>query len=814
MNAAPRARRLDSPWAALAILSLLCAAVFEGALFRGRVFFERDVLSYWHPMVEAFVRAVGEGGLPLWNPHFAFGLPLAADPNYQAFYPLTWLNLLLPPAAYFTVFAFVHAVGAGLGLVLLLRRRGVAPLAALTGGAAWSASGPLLSAVGLFHHFAGAAWMSWVLLALDVALTRATLGAALALGAVAGGQALAGSADLCLMTALVAAGYATAWLVRGERRARLRALLRVVAVSVPFAFAVAAVQWLPALALLRAGTRLDMGRAASLYWSLHPASLLDLLVPRALAELPLSAAARAALFETREPLLACIYLGAPAALLAALALADRRWRAVSALTAGGAVFFVLLALGRHAPLLPVLLNVPPFGVLRYPPKYLLPAALLWAALVGMGTDAWLRAWAEAARRRATRLAAAVLAVAAVLSIAALVLRFAPAGVALVGRLTPDAASAGPAADALAGRVARSGVLVGVAALLLAARARGRAGRALRLAVPALVAGDLLQAGHDVNDLAPRDLLRHRPPVLDLVGTDGPRVFSVPYPAEWLQERLVRLPHGWTPAWATALGALDRLAPAAAARWGAFGSYDGDFTGLAPAPQSMLSIVVGYGEPTIVSRRLLRMGSIDYVVALRPGTFGLPRAGEYRSVWSEPVRVFRVPDTFPRAYMVGAARAVSAHAPFAAIPDPTFDPSREVLLPREAMPPRAEGQPPFTGSARILGRRTGALELETDSDGAGYVVVTEAWFPGWRAAVDGRPAAVLPANLLFRAVAVPAGRHRVAMWYRPPGLRAGLWLSAAAAAAGLAVALGGRLRLKGAGAGRSMAATVMAGEGVR
>jgi hypothetical protein len=76
-----------------------------------------------------------------------------------------------------------------------------------------------------------------------------------------------------------------------------------------------------------------------------------------------------------------------------------------------------------------------------------------------------------------------------------------------------------------------------------------------------------------------------------------------------------------------------------------------------------------------------------------------------------------------------------------------------------------------GRVRILSYRNTEVVVEADSPAGGWVVLHDLWHPWWFAQIDGNPADILRANVLFRAVAVPPGRHSVRFSFRPV---AGAW----------------------------------------
>ncbi|MGZ3428971.1 MAG: glycosyltransferase family 39 protein, partial [Polyangia bacterium] len=67
-------------------------------------------------------------------------------------------------------------------------------------------------------------------------------------------------------------------------------------------------------------------------------------------------------------------------------------------------------------------------------------------------------------------------------------------------------------------------------------------------------------------------------------------------------------------------------------------------------------------------------------------------------------------------------------------------------------------------------------LSLDAPADGFVVLADAWFPGWRVAVDGVPGELLRVDHALRGVLVPRGRHAIEFHYAPDALADGAWLS--------------------------------------
>ena len=621
--------------------------------------------------------------------------------------------------------------------------------------------------------------MPWVLLAFDTALRRPSLAATLGLSVALALQVLAGSADLCAMTLLLALALAAARLLRARRShagPRRRALASCSA-ALALAAALTCALWWPAAEVVLRSSRRALPEDVRTAWSVPPLGLARLVAPLDPARVPFEPSLWTRLYDRpSHPLLFSLYLGLPMLGLASLALLERQRRARALALAAVAILALAFAMGPHGPLYgPLAAIVPVLRILRYPSKALLVVSLATALLAGLG----VRALQRAARGR--------------LAVAAAVLLGAGA-IALLSSRLPAETGWSPAL----------GVIFAVVLVLHGVRVEVRLAAALLVSI---AAADLVAAHRDLNATLPASLLVEPPPVISALRSDDARRIHVwdyhtlPGSAERALGRSdpyqpVPDPAKIDPRVLAFAAQRQVLVPPTATFFGLETSYDLDNRGLYPRDLNDLCYFLRRAEGTPVHTRLLRMGAVARVVALHErGLEDLRLERALPSLVGDPVRILAVPDPQPRAFLVGRSRIADGEAAFSALLDPAFDPSLEALL---ASGPRLGDASPLAGSVRWLERRADRQRLETTSARPALLVLADAFDPGWRASVDGAPGTLLRANVAFRAVLVPQGRHVVELVYRPRAVVLGLAVSCAAwiGVTALWIAAGRRARRAG------------------
>ena len=124
-------------------------------------------------------------------------------------------------------------------------------------------------------------------------------------------------------------------------------------------------------------------------------------------------------------------------------------------------------------------------------------------------------------------------------------------------------------------------------------------------------------------------------------------------------------------------------------------------------------------------------------------------------------IYENPRAMPRVLFANAA----LRSDFARILEsgnwPDVDVGSTVLLETESQPTARR-----PGEARLVAYHNTSVAIETTSPDGGWIVLNDIWQPWWFATVDGRDETVLKANVLFRAVAVPPGRHTIRFTFEP------------------------------------------------
>ncbi len=164
-----------------------------------------------------------------------------------------------------------------------------------------------------------------------------------------------------------------------------------------------------------------------------------------------------------------------------------------------------------------------------------------------------------------------------------------------------------------------------------------------------------------------------------------------------------------------------------------------------------------------------------------GTFMPLTLGNYRLIHSGDVKIYENLDVLPRAFLVNNWQwHPDAATSVAAMGEEGFDPRATAVLVGSPSPfvvgdssPADGDESPTTNITRYAPER---IVVETSSQTDSLLLLTEAYYPGWQATVDGEPAAIYQADGYFQGVFVPAGSHEVQFVFAPESVEYGRVLS--------------------------------------
>ena len=702
--------------------------------FRGDSVVAADFYCEIYPGRKLAAEWIRQGILPLWNPYQFAGHPYLATGIYGVLYPLNALHLVMPPEVAMEATIVVHFALAGVFMFAFARALDLSLLAAFGAGLLFMWSGFFVGEALWFPPaVAAATWLPLGLLAIEqIVRTRRVvwapvLAASIALGFMAGWP----QTWMYSLYALVA--FATVRIVARVREPS-PGTGRVVAL-VAFGFvlggALMAVQLLPQLELQRLGPRRVGGLSdmQSMIWvPLTPRWFLDQVLNTVPGELHGA------------------YIGIATLLVVALSVFAVERRAVVVAFGILGAFSAGVALGAQSPFLHLYRAMPGLAWFRGPQRIIYLYAVAAAVLGGVGLDLLLAGPATSTGRR--RLA-------------------------MIGIVTALAAGVVGVCIVFAGHSRTIVYMTGGVALTVAAILTGGAVRrhVLVAALVVLIAWDLYHVHHNrfwhpYHDVA---IFDEEARLWDYVkaNQDLDRTYVN------VRANLAAITH--KQGTMRQIYSITDYEPLTLARFARFYRLL-ESTHL---PDTFTFMGALWADPQLPSFPLLDLLSVRFMIApLRPGPYtvalDLPASKwKANSTLSENFVLYENTDVLPRSYVAHLATHVADEdGAFAAVAAPGFEPRTTVVI-EDGTTRGPDAAPRPISPARIVRYDPTAITIEADATNAGYLVLTDTFYPGWQATVDGVATPILPANYLFRAVPIAAGRHTVVFRYTPMSFRVGL-----------------------------------------
>jgi hypothetical protein len=214
-------------------------------------------------------------------------------------------------------------------------------------------------------------------------------------------------------------------------------------------------------------------------------------------------------------------------------------------------------------------------------------------------------------------------------------------------------------------------------------------------------------------------------------------------------------------------------------------------------------------PSISATNLIEIYGVKYVISTVPimkdRRFELIYSrleglqGRKKDLLKEnTIKLYRNRNVFPRAWLVKNFNVLDAHAMLSRMLTKAFHPDQAVLLEEE---PNNTPQPPFSkggdkgrfskgeekgitiagrkefgNSAEFISESNNRIDLHVRATENVMLVLSDTYYPGWKAFVNGREEKIYRADYNFRAISLSPGEYRVRFIYNPVSFKIGALIS--------------------------------------
>lgn len=768
-------------------LLLLPFGLFWAETLGRQVFYYHDVQYYFFPYHKLVVDIIRDGHLPLWNPYAFGGIPLLGDGQTAIFYPPNWIFWLLPPAHAFGIVVLLQYSIAGMGSFLYARALGLSRLAACVAALAFMFNGYLIGRVVHLSIIAGAALIPWVFWSVERLLQRGGVAMFVIAALMVALQAVSGHPQVPIYTALAVGIYVLVVVLQRWWRQDARAIWAVPQLAGMYlvGYALAGVQLIPWIEFASFSPR--AAKASYEFVTGHSIRSFDWLLflfpygyggMRTTWLQSMPPTDLGTIIHTWERI---AYIGLLPLALAAVGLAEvwrlprlarqtehaaerarrelqveRLWALVPVLILG-----VLIAAGPSTPFGRIVYMLPVIGKLRGYARAIIVAAFATTVLAAYGAER-LRTYRTLTSRRFDWAPIA----------ASILLLLALSGALVAANVT--------GADAFESSLDQPvyRVMLDYGLQLEQANAYIPLGFGIasaiglwwfstgltRIKVGALlgiIALDLMSFAATFNPATRPEVFERVPPSVEFLRSD-PSLYRVAIylatdriPPELAQSQLAV-------SWAIAyhiedINGFNSLQPRR-------------YTDFLFDPQTE---DVSYGwlhnqDYFLPTNPTLSLLDVKYALVQQPENPVIPDPAWEQVYTDDTVTIYRNPTLYGRAYFVEhVAVQPDPRVILETVKQLDFQPQQTAYVESgldAATAQRLAGGTPAAAQVERISPNELRIHTRTETDR--FLVLSEMWFPGWRAEIDGRELPIYRTNYLFRGLVVPAGEHTIRMVYRP------------------------------------------------
>lgn len=811
----------------LLVLVGMSVLFFWSILFKDQVPLLGDLCHLFYPGYVFHKASLLNGHLPLWNPYLGCGEPFLASIERGVFYPPNLLYIILPETRALSVVIALHVFIAGAGTFALCRQWRISSTGALLAATTYAFSSYTITKIEFPSELGNAAWFPVVFAGFSSWLSRRhwrsflLLVASLAMACLAGfPEAFVFGLSMIGLYALLA-GYVE-WRRQGGLGRLFIPLLGLGAAGA-LAMCLSAAQLLPTCEALSLSVRSTAADPRLASHSIHPLAAFSFLVPSVYGVGVQGEPGAYWAPTCGDYSVGALYVGVIPVVVCLAALVRRIFgdapreasppeRSMSGglivtFLAAVALLFFLYSLGLHTPIYAICRQAVP--LLHYfvsPPKCLLVVTLSLAVLAAIGIDYCAGCNASRlpsvsnGRRRIIACVPVAFFAAVGVFIGLCLIRNGQLGETLL-RSAFNLDSVEPRfADRIPWDILlRDSIKLPVVGLLGATLllVHGRAVRWRKVTGGAIVAIafiDLLVT--NTYQIQPGDaaVLRERSRFVEAVRPEGsPTRFCAfeHFYAAPIRKRIDHLPPGRT---TLDLELADPDEQGYGMEEGLHRALHDIFHSSWPVAEQVWNVhssnnflpqcmgrLVGAATsaetPVGVKRKLLAMLNCERIL-LPPEPVSL-----FVDTMRPSPRLAILDPPLPRAFVVRGVEFLPTQAEvWKRLTSAEFDPLTVALMQSgTGMSTDVEGLQPGRVRHEITRIEYGAnrLMIEVVSASAGLLVVSDSYFPGWRATVNGEKTPIHQVNRALRGLRVPAGKSTVIMRYRPLSLRIGVIVSLAA-----------------------------------